>query len=94
MARALSIEPSFLTDVEREPSLAQDGPARRFLRREPAAELALATVALGELAEGYGDAGHPALSAIRRSRVCRALVRAWVLVMSFFKQKTAYEIVM
>ena len=67
MARALSLDASFLIDLERERSLAQDGPAHRFLRREPGAELALATVALGELAEGYGDPGHPALSAIRRS---------------------------
>ena len=66
MARALSIDASFLIDLERERLGAQEGAAYRFLRREPAAELCLATTALGELTEGFGGPAHPALGAIRR----------------------------
>ncbi len=66
MARALSIDASFLIDLERERLGAQEGPAHRFLRREPAAELCLAPAALGELTEGFGGPTHPALAAIRR----------------------------
>ena len=64
MARVLTLDTSFLIDLERErPS--GDGPAHRFLRGEPGSELGLSAVALGELAEGYGDSEHPVLSALR-----------------------------
>lgn len=67
MARALSIDTSFLIDLERERHGATDGPAHRLLRRESASELCLSAVALGELVEGYGDPTHPALWAIRHA---------------------------
>lgn len=66
MARALSIDASFLIDLERERLSGQDGSAHRFLRREPTAELCLAPAALGELTEGFGGPADPALAAIRR----------------------------
>lgn len=67
MARTLSVDTSFLIDLERERREGQTGAAHRFLGREPDTGLCLATVVLGELVEAYGEAGHPALWAIRKS---------------------------
>jgi tRNA(fMet)-specific endonuclease VapC len=67
MARTLSVDTSFLIDLERERRSGLGGPAHRFLQREADAELCLSAAALGELAEGYADPGHPALWAIRKS---------------------------
>jgi len=66
VARALSLDTSFLIDLERERGVG-DGPAHRFLRADPDAELSLSVVALGELAEGFGDEDHPVFEAIRGS---------------------------
>lgn len=64
MARVLSLDTSVLIDLERErPS--GEGPAHRFLRGEPEAELAVCAVVLGELAEGFGREDHPVLLALR-----------------------------
>lgn len=65
MARVLSLDTSFLFDLERERPTG-DGPAHRFLRGEPGSEIALAAVALGELAEGFGDEDHPVLVTLRQ----------------------------
>jgi len=67
MARTLSVDTSFLIDLERERRDGCDGPAHRLLQREADAEICLSAAALGELAEAYGDPGHPALWAIRKS---------------------------
>lgn len=67
MARTLSVDTSFLIDFERERRHGQTGAAHRFLGREPDTGLCLAATVLGELAEAYGDAGHPVLWAIRKS---------------------------
>ncbi|NJD18047.1 MAG: type II toxin-antitoxin system VapC family toxin [Gemmatimonadetes bacterium] len=67
MARFLTLDTSFLVDLERERRSGGTGPAHRFLQADPGLELGLSVVALGELAEGYGDPGHPVLDAIRRS---------------------------
>ncbi|MHB1194450.1 MAG: type II toxin-antitoxin system VapC family toxin [Longimicrobiales bacterium] len=67
MARFLTLDTSFLVDLERERRSGGAGPAHRFLQADPDAELGLSAVALGELVEGYGDADHPVLVAIRRT---------------------------
>lgn len=66
MARALSVDSSFLIDLERERRRSETGPAHRFLRREADAELCIAAIALGELMEGYADPDHPVLWSMRR----------------------------
>jgi len=66
VGRTLSVDTSFLIDLERE-RRSGDGPAHRFLISEPLAELALAAVALGELTEGFADPDHPVLIAVRHS---------------------------
>ncbi len=67
MARALTVDTSFFIDLERERRQGDRGAAHRFLAREPDSGLSLAATVLGELAEAYGDPGHPALWAIRKS---------------------------
>lgn len=66
MARVLSVDTSFLIDLERERRSGADGPAHRFLLAEPDTQLALPTVALGELTEGFADPDHPWLVAVRQ----------------------------
>ncbi len=67
MARTLSVDTSFLIELERERRQGLTGAAHRFLEREPETGLCLSTIALGDLVEAYGDVGHPALWAIRKS---------------------------
>jgi len=66
MAFRLSVDPTFLIDLQRE-RIAGDneGAAHRFLRRSPDAELFLSTIALGEFAEGFEDVEHPVVAAMR-----------------------------
>lgn len=67
MALRLSLDTSFLIDLERERTNGQeDGPAHRFLERSPDAELFLSTVALGELAEGFPSIEHPTVRIVRQ----------------------------
>jgi tRNA(fMet)-specific endonuclease VapC len=66
LARVLSVDTSFLIDLERERRSGAGGPAHRFLLAEPDVQLALPTVALGELTEGFADPSHPWLAAVRR----------------------------
>jgi tRNA(fMet)-specific endonuclease VapC len=66
MALRLSIDTTFLIDLQRERSTGDDdGAAHRFLKRSPDAELFLSTVALGEFAEGFGQVEHPIVAAVR-----------------------------
>jgi tRNA(fMet)-specific endonuclease VapC len=67
MALRLSVDTTLLIDLQRERSTGNDeGPAHRFLKRSPDAELFLSTIALGEFAEGFGQtAEHPVVAAIR-----------------------------
>lgn len=66
MALRLSVDTSFLIDLQRERSRGDaDGAAHRFLRRIPDAELCLSAVALGEFTEGFETAEHPIVVAIR-----------------------------
>jgi tRNA(fMet)-specific endonuclease VapC len=66
MALRLSIDTTFLIDLQRERSTGDDdGAAHRLLKRSPDAELFLSTVALGEFAEGFDQVEHPIVTAVR-----------------------------
>ncbi len=65
MARRLTLDTSFLIDLQRERRRGSDGPAHRFLAAEEHTELALSTVALGEITEGCRAPDHPFLQVIR-----------------------------
>ncbi|WP_343709806.1 type II toxin-antitoxin system VapC family toxin [Mycobacterium sp.] len=66
MALRLSVDTTFLIDLQRERSAGDaDGAAHRFLERSPDAELFLSTIALGEFAEGFDQAEHPIVAAMR-----------------------------
>lgn len=68
MALRLSVDTTFLIDLQRERSAGNDGgAAHRFLKRSPEAELFLSTIALGEFAEGFEQADHPVVAAIREA---------------------------
>jgi tRNA(fMet)-specific endonuclease VapC len=66
MALRLSVDTTFLIDLQRERSAGNDdGAAHRFLKRSPEAELFLSAIALGEFAEGFERAEHPIVVAVR-----------------------------
>src|ERR1700758_5324291 len=66
MALRLSVDTTFLIDLQRERSLGDDdGAAHRFLKRSPDAELFLSTIALGEFAEGFDRPEDPIVAAMR-----------------------------
>ena len=68
MALRLSVDTTFLIDLQRERSAGDDdGAAHRFLKRSPDAELFLSTIALGEFAEGFDQAEHPIVTAMRET---------------------------
>ncbi|AGZ50436.1 PIN domain-containing protein [Mycobacterium kansasii] len=69
MAPRVSVDTTFLIDLQRERSTGDDGAAHRFLKRSPDAELYLSTIALGEFAEGFDGAQHPVLNAMREGHV-------------------------
>lgn len=64
MALRVSVDTTFLIDLQRERADGA-GVAHRFLRRSPNAELFLSTIALGEFAEGFDQAAHPVVTAVR-----------------------------
>lgn len=62
MAVELSVDTSFLIDLERERMREQDdGPAHSFLRKRSSNDLHISAIALGEFAEGFDDLEHPVL---------------------------------
>jgi len=66
MAPRLSVDTTFLIDLQRERAHGDDGgAAHRFLKRLPDAELYLSTIALGEFAEGFDQSGYPVVEAMR-----------------------------
>jgi tRNA(fMet)-specific endonuclease VapC len=68
MALQLSVDTTFLIDLQRERSAGDDdGAAHRFLKRSPDAELFLSTIALGEFAEGFDGAEHAVVLAMRKA---------------------------
>lgn len=67
MALRLSVDTTFLIDLQRERSAGTDGGAAHgFLERTPEAELFLSTIALGEFAEGFDEPTHPIVTAMRQ----------------------------
>jgi tRNA(fMet)-specific endonuclease VapC len=65
VAPRVSVDTTFLIDLQRERSAGDDdGPAHRFLKRAPEAELFLSTIALGEFAEGFDSVEHPVITAM------------------------------
>ncbi|EUA11385.1 type II toxin-antitoxin system VapC family toxin [Mycobacterium pseudokansasii] len=70
MALRVSVDTTFLIDLQRERSTGDDdGAAHRFLKRSPDAELYLSTIALGEFAEGFDGEQHPILNTMRDGHV-------------------------
>ncbi len=68
MAVRLSVDTTFLIDLQRERSAGDDdGSAHRLLRNSPDAELFLSTVALGEFAESFAQPDHPVITAVRNA---------------------------
>jgi len=68
VARQLSVDTTFLIDLQRERSSADgDGPAHQFLRQSPNTELFLSAVAFGEFVEGFDRADHPVVTAVRNA---------------------------
>ncbi len=65
MAGRLSIDTTFLIDLQRERVSGVGGPAHALLAEDPEVELFLPAVALGEFAEGFEDADHPVLRVVR-----------------------------
>ena len=68
MALRVSVDTTFLIDLQRERSAGDDdGVAHRILKRSPDAELLLSTIALGEFAEGFDTVAHPIVVAMRKA---------------------------
>jgi tRNA(fMet)-specific endonuclease VapC len=66
VAQRLSIDTTFLIGLQRERLRGQSaGPAHRFLRQAPDAQLFLSVVALGEFAEGFASLEHPIVRTVR-----------------------------
>ncbi len=65
MAGRLSVDTTFLIDLQRERSAGTDGPAHALLLDDPEVELFLPVTALGEFAEGFEDPDHPVMRAVR-----------------------------
>ena len=65
MAGRLSVDTTFLIDLQRERSSGVEGPAHALLAEDPEVELFLPSVALGEFAEGFEAADHPVLRLVR-----------------------------
>lgn len=81
MALQLSIDTTFLIDLQRERSSGgEDGAAHRFLKRSPEAELFLSTIALGEFTEGFDRAEHPVVAAVRAGHTLVAVDEQTALV--------------
>ena len=64
MAVGLSIDTSFLVDLQRESARRRSGPAHQFLERHRQSELSISAVAVGEFREGFPAGDHPAFRAI------------------------------
>lgn len=70
MAGRVALDTTFLIDLQRERTRGEtDGPAHRFLARDPDLELHLSTTALGEFAEGFEDPDDELLRTVRELHV-------------------------
>jgi tRNA(fMet)-specific endonuclease VapC len=66
VALRLSLDTAVLIDLQRERLREPDfGPAHRFLKRVPQAELCLSVTALGEFAEGFASSEDPNVRLVR-----------------------------
>jgi tRNA(fMet)-specific endonuclease VapC len=61
----LSVDTTFLIDLQRERARGSDGPAHTFLRNAPEVHLCLSVVAFGEFAEGFDDPDDPTVHTVR-----------------------------
>lgn len=69
MAGRLSLDTSFLIDLQREKASGEPGAAHTLLEQDPEVELFVSAVALGEFAEGFDDPDHPVLRMVRELHV-------------------------
>ena len=69
MAGRLSVDTTFLIDLQRERAAGAEGPAHALLAEDPDVELFLPSVALGEFTEGFDDPDHPVLRVVRHLHV-------------------------
>lgn len=70
MAGRVALDATFLIDLQRERARGEaEGPAHRFLARDPEVELHLSATALGEFAEGFADGDDPILRTARELHV-------------------------
>jgi tRNA(fMet)-specific endonuclease VapC len=69
VAGRLSVDTTFLIDLQRERGSGVEGPAHALLAQDPEVELFLPSAALGEFAEGFEDADHPVLRLVRELHV-------------------------
>jgi len=66
MVDRLSVDTTFLIDLQRERSVGKPGHAQQFLLELDDTELCLSAVALGEFSEGFDDQSHPIVQAVRK----------------------------
>ena len=66
MVDRLSVDTTFLIDLQRERSAGIPGPAHQYLTEIGDAELCLSVIALAEFVEGFDDQSHPIVAAVRR----------------------------
>jgi predicted nucleic acid-binding protein len=66
MAPRVSVDTSFLIDLERERIRGGKGGAHEWLDEHDSSELFLSVVALAEFAEGFADPNDPHLAAVRQ----------------------------
>lgn len=80
MAGRVALDTTFLIDLQRERRRAEaNGPAHRFLARDPDCELHLSATALGEFAEGFESDDHPVLRTVRELHVLLPIDEATAL---------------
>jgi tRNA(fMet)-specific endonuclease VapC len=89
----LSVDTTFLIDLQRERRTGQGGPAHTFLERSPEVELYLSAVALGEFAEGFSSAEDPVVRSVRDHHVLLPIDEEVALIYSstarFLRRKGA-----
>jgi len=69
VAGRLSLDTTFLIDLQRERSRGEEGPAHDLLRGNRDAELCLSSLSLGEFAEGFHDGDDPVLRVVREGHI-------------------------
>jgi predicted nucleic acid-binding protein len=84
VARALSVDTSFLVDLQRERLRGERGPAHQALDRVADAALYCSVIVLGEYAQGFADPDDPAVQLLRNAvellPVDEAVARRWAVL--------------